>query len=86
VNSTFFALMAEFGTAEIELEKVCKKYFGLEERKAKQRAASCELPVPAYRGGSQKSTWLVSASELAEYLDTKKTEAKENWKKMNSAA
>lgn len=37
-TSTFFALMAEFGTVEVELGKVCEKYFGLSEDKAKARA------------------------------------------------
>jgi hypothetical protein len=48
-----FGLLAEFGTAEIPLEKVCEKYFGLSVTKAKRRAGMQQLPIPAYRIGSQ---------------------------------
>jgi len=32
-NSTFFALMAEFGTGDIPLESCCVKYFGMSIKK-----------------------------------------------------
>ena len=78
MNSTFFALMAEFETGEIPLDEMCAKYFGL-----KKRASLSTLPVPAYHGGSNKSPWLVSTSELATYLDTKKEAARADWNNMN---
>lgn len=81
--NTLFALMAEFNTAEIPLEKVCEKFFGLSERKAKQRASTHELPVPAYRGGSQKSPWLVNVQDLANYIDNCREKARLDWEKLN---
>ena len=69
MTSTYFALLAEFGTANIPLERLAGPYFGLSPDKAAQRAARYQLPVPAFRAGSQKSPWLVSAAVLAEYLD-----------------
>lgn len=82
--STFFALMAEFGTAEIPLDAVAEKYFGLGPDKARNRAARQQLPVPAYRGGSQKSQWLVSAAVLAEHLDDQKARARLEWLSVNA--
>ena len=83
MNSTFFALMAEFETGEIPLDEMCGKYFGLSESEAKKRASLNTLPVPAYHGGSNKSPWLVSTSQLATYLDKKKELALADWKNMN---
>lgn len=84
--NTFFALMAEYETAEIPLERICQKYFGLEKEEASKRAGRGRLPVPAYRAGSQRSQWLVSAQALAEYLDERKAEAESDWLKLRGAA
>lgn len=86
MTSTYFALLAEFNTAEIPLRLCCVKFFGLEEKKASERARRQQLPVPAYRGGSQKSEWLIDAVELAKYIDTKKEAAKLDWERINGRA
>lgn len=78
--------MAEFDTAEIPLEKVCDKYFSLDIDTAKERAARAKLPVPAYRAGTQKSQWLISAEKLAKHLDERKKEAENDWLKRRNAA
>lgn len=78
-TSTFFALMIEFGTTEIPLSACCKKYFGYDEAEAKRRAATQKLPVPVFRGGSQKSGWLVSATDLAERIDQLRAAARAEW-------
>jgi hypothetical protein len=83
---TFYGLMAEFETAEIPLEKVCLKYFNLDIKTAAERAGRAKLPVPAYRAGTQKSQWLVSAHALAEHLDERKKEAESDWRKRRNAA
>ena len=73
MNSTYFGLFAEFNTAEIKLEDCCEKYFGLGIERAKRDALAGKLPVPVYRPTrSQKSGWLISADELAKYLDRQK--------------
>ena len=68
MNPTYFGLLAEFGESEIPLERVCEKYFGLSTPKAKRRACLQQLPIPAYRAGSQKSPWLISAIDLAQHI------------------
>ncbi len=54
--NTYFGLLAEFdGRAEIPLDEVAPRYFGLNARTASIRANAQALPVPVYRAGdSQK--------------------------------
>jgi hypothetical protein len=78
---TFQTLLLEFGSADIPLEKVAEKYFGLEVPVAKKRAALDRLPIKAYRLGSQKSGWLVSAHDLAKLIDEAREEAQARWEK-----
>ncbi len=83
--NTYFGLMAEFnGRTELPLEEVAPRFFGISRRTAAFRAGAQALPVPAYRAGdSQKSPWLVSAIDLAQYIDKKRAEALEQWKLVN---
>jgi hypothetical protein len=72
VNSTYFGLLAEFGEANIPLERVAPKYFGLSCAEAQRRAPAKQLPCRAFRLGGQKSPWLVSATDLAELIDVRR--------------
>jgi hypothetical protein len=36
MNSTYFALMSEFGSGTVPLAQVCEKYFGLNEAQAQR--------------------------------------------------
>lgn len=67
-NPTVTALIAEFGTREIPLAKVCKVYFGVNEKVAKERIAKGTFPVLAYRS-SRFAPYLVRAEDLAKHLD-----------------
>ncbi|WP_071955737.1 pyocin activator PrtN family protein [Delftia sp. HK171] len=80
--NTFFALMAEYGTAHIPVEK-CADLFGMSPRKACEAACRQKLPVPAFRVGSQKSPWLVDAQKLAIHLDKLKIQADEEWQRLH---
>ena len=83
--NTYFGLLAEFnGRAELPLEEVAPRYFGISVKTASARALAQGLPVPAYRAvDSQKAPWLVSASDLANYLDKRRAEASEMWQRVN---
>jgi hypothetical protein len=76
INSTYFGLLAEFGEANIPLEKVAPKYFGLSYAEARRRAPAKMLPCRALRLGGQKSPWLVSAMDLAELIDAQRERAR----------
>lgn len=79
--NTFFALMAEYGTAHIPVEK-CADLFGMSSKKACELAGRQQLPIPAFRLGSQKSPWLVDAHKLAEHLNSAKASAEEDWTRL----
>ena len=76
VNSTYFGLLAEFGEANIPLERVAPKYFGLSYEEARGRAPGKVLPCRAFRLGGQKSPRLVSAADLAELIDERREKAR----------
>lgn len=82
-TSTYFALLAEFGTAQVPVELVAEKYFGLATNTALRHAAQNRLPVPAYRMASQKSPWLVDAADLAVLIDVQREEARRQWERAN---
>lgn len=79
MSPTYFGLLAEFGESEIPLERVCGKFFGLSVSKAKRRACLQQLPIPAYRIGSQKSPWLISVVDLANHIDSQRSNATKQW-------
>lgn len=81
--NTFFAIMAEYGTAQIPVER-CAHIFGLDAKEAARRAAVQRLPVPAFRVGSQKAPWLVDAATLAQHLDSLKAKAQADWEKVRA--
>lgn len=82
--STYFALLAEFGTAHIPLDRIAQKYLDIDLQTAKSKAAKQQLPFPCIRVSGQKSPWFVDAAVLASFLDQKLDDAKKNWERMNS--
>jgi Pyocin activator protein PrtN len=78
---TYFALMGEFGSGQVELEKVSEKYVGLTPREACRRAILSRLPIPAFHAGGQKSPWVVSLADLAEHIDARFAAARTEWLK-----
>ncbi len=83
-TTTVFLLLAEFGTGHIPLEKCCQR-IGKKPEEANKRAARQSLPVPVFRLGSQKSSWLVAADVLASYIDVQRGDADRQWQKLNRA-
>lgn len=85
MKSTFMALLLEYETADIPLKACCEKYFGMSYEKAGNKARHQQLPVPCYRGGSQKTEWLINAHDLAGWLDKLKEEARLDHQRINAA-
>ncbi|KRB11143.1 pyocin activator PrtN family protein [Lysobacter sp. Root690] len=81
--NTLLLLMAEYETAQIPLDR-CSHLFGMTPAEAAKRACRHALPVPVYRVGSQKSPWIVDATQLADYLDKQKAKAADEWRRINS--
>lgn len=85
MNKTYMALILEFESEDIPLEKAGPKYFSLSGDELQNRARLQKLPVPVYRLGSQKSKWYISATDLAKLIDAKREEARKDWERINAA-
>jgi hypothetical protein len=82
--STFFSLMAEFGTAQIPLDDMCDKYFDLTLPSAKRKAAAQDLPVPAIKLRDKGHTkYFIKAEHLADMIDQQAELAMEDWRAVN---
>lgn len=75
MNSTYFGLLAEYGEANIPLERIAPKYFGMSYPEARRNALAKLLPCRAFRLGGQKAPWLVSAADLADVIDRQRAKA-----------
>ncbi|EML0364315.1 pyocin activator PrtN family protein [Providencia rettgeri] len=83
--NTVFLLMAECGTSQIPLAIVAEKYLNLTPAYADKKAALGELPFLTYRDeNSQKSPRMVHISDLAEWIDKRRNEAKKEFDKIHS--
>ena len=75
--STYFGLLAEFGAAHIPVTKIGAKYFGHDDKTAKQYAAKAKYPFPVFQCSSK---WMIDAAVFGEYLDRVKTKSQEEYK------
>lgn len=81
MTQTETQLVAVYGPA-IPLEEVCKPYFGLELKQAREAAALNKLPVPTFRmRESTKAPLLIKADVMAEWIDRTSEAAHEEWLK-----
>ncbi|MCX8963216.1 pyocin activator protein PrtN [Erwinia psidii] len=81
--NTMFLLMAEYETATIPLAAIAERYLGMKPATADKKAGCGDLPLPTFRiGDSQKSPRMVHVSDLAEFIDKRRKEAKEELKRM----
>ncbi|MCG7871847.1 MAG: pyocin activator PrtN family protein [Candidatus Thiodiazotropha lotti] len=74
-----FLLIAEYDTAYIPIEEIGEKFFNYSAAVSKRMAAKQGFPFPVFRNRSQKSQWLVSAEELAKWIDSQQEEAYSEW-------
>jgi len=81
--STYFGLLAEFGTAHVPVVEIGAKYFGLSEKEAKRKASSNDFPFPVFRIGTEKSTWVADIADVANYIDKVKEKAKKEYSLAN---
>lgn len=79
---TLFLLLAQFESVEIPLKKICHDHLGMDLPRAKRLAFEHKLPVPFYKK-SGKGEYFCSINDWAEYIDSKKQEATNEWEKIN---
>ncbi|HIB1682310.1 TPA: pyocin activator PrtN family protein [Salmonella enterica subsp. enterica serovar Muenchen] len=79
--NTMFLLMAEFETPTIPLSEIAERYLGMKPSTADKKASCGDLPLPTFRiGNTQKAPRMVHVSDLAEYIDNQRKEAKKELK------
>ena len=71
-------------TGAIRLSEACH-WFGLDTTTALKRASSQSLPVPVFKGKSNKSPWLVKLDDLAQYLNEQYAQHKQEFDDVNAA-
>ena len=78
--NTAFALMARFESPTVELKAICDEFFGYTKNTAEQKAKACDLPVPTFKlRNSERAPTLVNITDLADYMDKCRQEAKQEW-------
>lgn len=82
--STLTTLLSTHGP-DIPLEALCRQYFGMAIKRAKEKAHNQLLPVPAYRT-NVKGTWYIKAEDLARFLDQQADDARRRWEMVRGAA
>ncbi|SPZ22153.1 Pyocin activator protein PrtN [Providencia rettgeri] len=82
--NTVFLLMAEFETSQIPLSVVAEKFLNLTPSYADRQATLGKLPFPTYRDDSQKAPRMVHISDLAEWIDKRRSEARKEFSKIYS--
>ncbi|WP_045860347.1 pyocin activator PrtN family protein [Teredinibacter purpureus] len=83
--STVFILMAEYQQADIPLDIIAEKYFAHDKDKMQRYARGFKYPFPVFRGGTQKSQWLVNVNDLANWIDQKRSEAQHQQQTLSAA-
>lgn len=83
---TVLLLQVQFdGRAQIPLTEISEEFLGLKPTQAARLAGLQQLPFPVHRMGSQKSPWMVFITDLADYIDAQREDARALWEKMRAA-
>ncbi len=84
---TMYLLMAEYGARTlIPLDEIADKVLGMSINTARRRARSCDLPFAVVRlGESQKAPYQVHLQDLANYIESRCSEARIEWRKIQAA-
>ena len=59
-------------------------WFGMEPDTAVKKASTQSLPIPVFKGKSQKSPWLVKLDDIAAYLNDQYLEYLEDFNAVNA--
>ncbi|MBQ4844396.1 pyocin activator PrtN family protein [Pseudoalteromonas sp. MMG005] len=79
-----FALLARFESPVIQLKDISEEFFGISPRTAQQKANAGEFPVPTFKAlDSERSPMLVNIADLAEYLEKRYKEGRNEWQQVN---
>ncbi|MCW8037902.1 pyocin activator PrtN family protein [Acinetobacter entericus] len=81
---TSLMLILRYKRPVVALKDIVKDYMPhMDLPAAKQRAAKCKLPFPAFKTDGNKSEYFVKLSDVAIWLDSLQEESKKNWSEVN---
>lgn len=81
---TGLMLILRYKRPVVALKDIVKDYMPhLDMAAAKQRAAKCKLPFPAFKVDGNKSEYFVNLIDVAVWLDSLQQESKQDWQAMN---
>ena len=81
---TSLMLILRYKRPVVALKNIVEDYMPhLDIAVAKQRAAKCRLPFPAFKVDGNKSEYFVNLSDIAMWLDSLQKESQKNWSEVN---
>jgi hypothetical protein len=81
---TSMMLILRYKRPVVALKNIVEDYMPhLDMGAAKQRAAKCKLPFPAFKVDGNKSEYFVNLSDIAMWLDSLQKESQKNWSEVN---
>lgn len=81
---TSMMLILRYKKPIVALREIIEDYMPhLDIDAAKQRAAKCKLPFPAFKVDGNKSEYFVNLTDVAVWLDTLQKESQRNWSEVN---
>lgn len=83
-SDTSMMLVLRYKRPVVALKDIVSDYMShIDMAQAKQRAAKCKLPFPAFKIDGNKSEYFVNLCDVAVWLDSLHEESKRNWKELN---
>lgn len=81
---TSMMLILRYKSPVVALKDIVEDYMShIDMASAKQRAAKCQLPFPAFKIDGNKSEYFVNLSDVAMWLDSLQKESQLNWSEVN---
>ena len=82
MTTTLEALLGHHGEPLVPLADLCERYFGINARTAREKAALNQLPVPAWRLlDTPKAPYMVLLRDLANYIDSQADAQRLRWER-----
>ena len=81
---TSMMLILRYKSPVVALKDIVEDYMPhISLEAAKQRAAKCKLPFPAFKIDGNKSEYFVNLANVAVWLDSLQKESQRNWIEVN---
>ncbi|MDA3806590.1 MAG: pyocin activator PrtN family protein [Thiomicrorhabdus sp.] len=80
-----YFLMAQYDKPVVELDVIASEYLGIDNPQlVKRKASKGDIPFPVFKLGDNKSPWMVSLQDLADWIEKKRDTAKADLIKLSA--